>query len=195
MQLPIYELVIEGINDTETAWNYTALVDKPAVQRDFLVFADKQLFNIDSEEQRIISGVLMLADTPIYRNSAEYGEHYVTFSKDTIKQLAIKLSKKGFTNNVNIMHDPSMKVEGVTMFEVFQTDASRGIQPMKGFEDVPDGSLFGSMYVEDDGVWQLVKEGKVKGFSIEGMFDYKAPEMTDEEVLQRIAAMLKVSIN
>ena len=34
---------------------------------------------------------------------------------------------------------------------------------------------FGSFYVENEQVWKLIKEGKVKGFSVEGYFDYAAP--------------------
>ncbi len=45
---------------------------------------EKQKFAIQDEEERIISGALMLADTPIYRNDAN-GEYYVVFTKDTIK--------------------------------------------------------------------------------------------------------------
>ena len=45
--------------------------------------------------------------------------------------------------------------------------------PMKGFEDVPDGSWFGSFKVDNEEVWQMIKDGKVKGFSVEGLFNYK----------------------
>ncbi len=45
---------------------------------------ERQKFEIQDEEERIISGALMLADTPIYRNDAN-GEYYVVFTKDTIK--------------------------------------------------------------------------------------------------------------
>ena len=67
------------------------------------------------------------------------------------------------------------------MFESFISDKTRGIQPMKGFEDAPDGSWFVSMLVENDAVWEQVKAGQVNGFSIEGIFNY-SPKMTEEEV-------------
>jgi hypothetical protein len=57
---------------------------------------------------------------------------------------------------------------------------------MKGFEDVPDGSLFGSFYVENDEVWGAIKDGKLKGFSVEGLFQYEIPKPTEEEILQGI---------
>lgn len=146
-------------------------------------------FAIQSEEQRIISGPLMVANQRIYRNDPVNGEYEVFFSPATIKQIAIKLAKKGFQNNVNLMHSADMQLQGVTLFEIFQSDKERGIMPMKGFEDLADGSLFGSMYVDNDEAWQLIKEGKVKGFSVEGNFGMRSKDKYDEQ-MQEIIAIL-----
>lgn len=131
---------------------------------------DKKKFQIQDEEKRIISGPIMVANQLIDRYDEENGAFKVFFSKETIRKIAIKMAQKGFQNNVNLMHDGDMKLEGVTLFEVFQSDKERGIPPMKGFEDLPDGSLFGSMYVGNEGAWELVKADMVKGFSVEGDF-------------------------
>lgn len=141
---------------------------------------EKQTFAIQDEDERIISGPLMLADSPIYRND-DRGEYYVMFTKDTIKQIAQKFFRKGYQNNVNLMHDDGEMLVGLTMFESFITDEKRGIRPMKAFADVPDGSWFGSFKVDNDGAWQMIKDGKVKGFSIEGVFNYKRHEVIDEK--------------
>jgi hypothetical protein len=154
-----------------------------------------QGFSIQNEEQHIISGPLMLADTPIYRSNSKFGEHYVTFSPETIKDIAIKFSKKGYQKNVNLMHDSNMQVEGLVMFESFIVDKARGILPMAGYEDAKDGSWFGSFYVENPQVWELIKQGKVKGFSVEGYFDYAAPNKEEsyaEKKLRELSALLKV---
>ena len=154
----------------------------------------KQSFKIVSEEKRIISGPLMLADELIYRNNEKMGEHYVKFSADTIKAIAIKFFKKKYQSKVNLMHDPEQVVKGVTMFESWLTDSERGIMPMKGFEGVADGSWFGSFYVENDKVWQQVKAGDYRGFSVEGMFDYEQPITAEENALKEIEKLLNVII-
>lgn len=181
--IPIYELQIEQNEGSDVEVDFVALVDRPAIQRGFLAFKEaRQNFVIQDEEQRIISGPLMLADTPIYRNDAIRGEYYVVFSADTIKQIAQKFFKKGYQNNVNLMHNSGDVQEGLTMFESWIVDKKRGIQPMVGFEDVPDGSWFGSYKVENDEAWNKVKSGEVLGFSVEGNFLYKEQEqMTPEE--------------
>lgn len=153
-------------------------------------FFELHSFAIVNEEQRIISGALMIADELIYRNNEKFGEHYVKFSANTIKQIAIKFAKKKFSNHVNLMHDPNQKVKGITMFESFIVDKKRGIQPMAEFKDVADGSWFGSFYVENDKVWQDVKNGTYKGFSVEGMFDYVQPISAEENALNQISKLL-----
>jgi hypothetical protein len=161
-------------------------------------FADKkpkQTFQIVNEEQRIVSGPLMVADQLIYRNNDKMGEHYVKFSSETIKQIAIKFSKKKYQMNVNLMHDPKMQVEGVTMFESFIVDKKRGILPMEQFKDVADGSWFGSFYVENPDVWNAVKKGELRGFSVEGLFQYDEPTTPEEQALKKISALLNELID
>lgn len=193
MNLPIYLLEInEDLTDGSEV-DFVALVDKPAIERNFLRFkADRLNFEIQDEERRIISGPIMLADTPIYRNDNGQ-EYFVSFPKDTIYKIVKKMFQKGYTSNVNLMHDPNQVVDGVTMFECWITDESRGIKPMKGFEDAPDGSAFASYSIDNEDVWTKVKSGEFKGFSVEGMFNYKKEPKTistEEKLWSEIAKIL-----
>ena len=194
MKLPIYQLEIsEDLND-DVEVDFVALVDRPAIERDFLKFKGaKANFVIQSEDRRIVSGALMLADTPIYRND-QNGEYYVTFTKDTIEKIAQKFFKKGYQSNVNLMHDEALAVEGVTMYESFIVDSSRGVMAMKGFENAPEGSWFGSFKVENESVWNKIKSGEFKGFSVEGIFNYKKekqPMSVEESLWSEICSILE----
>ena len=182
--LPIYNLEIISDVDSEMEVDYVALVDRPAIDRNFLAFNENNVqlsFAIQDEDEQIITGALMLADKPIYRND-ENGEYYVVFTKETIKQIAQKFFAKGYQSNVNLMHDSGQQLNGLTMFESWITDSKRGILAMKGFEDVPDGSWFGSFKVDNAEVWKMVKEGKVKGFSVEGLFSYRKADIQQSQV-------------
>lgn len=176
------------------AWGGDAGIEWAARKLEQIDKMMKQGFKIVNEEKRIISGPLMLADHLIYRNNEKMGEHYVKFSADTIKAIAIKFFKKKYQSHVNLMHDPEQIVKGVTMFESWITDSERGILPMKGFEGVADGSWFGSFYVENENVWQQVKRGDYRGFSVEGMFDYEQPLTAEENALKEIEKLLNVII-
>lgn len=183
-QIPIYNLEIVSDMESDVEVDYVALVDRPAIEKNFLAFKDhteKITFAIQDEDEHIITGALMLADTPIYRNDHN-GEYYVMFSKDTIKQIAQKFFQKGYQSNVNLMHDGGQKLDGLTMFESWITDSKRGVHAMRGFEDVPDGSWFGSFKVENPEVWQMVKDGLIRGFSVEGLFSYRKSDIQQDSV-------------
>lgn len=191
MELPLYMLDISDDLNDDAEVQYVALVDRPAIQKNWNAFKNQQKFEIISEDKHIISGCIMLADTPIFRSDASFGDYYVAFSKDTIVKIAQKYFKKGYQNNVNLMHDPNKIESGVTMFESFISDKTRGIAPMKGFEDAPEGSWFGSMLVENPDVWAKVKDGTIKGFSIEGIFNYTPKKNKDEVKMQKIKDILE----
>jgi len=140
-------------------------------------------FSIQDADRRIISGALMLADTPIYRNDEQMGEYYLTFSADEIYKGVQKFFRNNRQSALNIEHNQDTYQEGVTMFESFIVDRKRGIMPMKGYEDVPDGSWFGSFKVDNEKVWNAVKEGTFKGFSIEGILSTRPVEMSKEAAL------------
>ena len=190
MELPLYMLEISDDPMDDAEVQFVALVDRPAIQKNWNAFKNEQKFQVISDDKRIISGCAMLADTPIFRSDANFGDYYVAFSKDTIVKIVQKYFKKGYQNNVNLMHDPTQIETGVTMFESFISDKTRGILPMKGFEDAPDGSWFVSMLVENDEVWKQVKEGKINGFSIEGIFNYTPKLSKDEVKMQKIKDIL-----
>lgn len=193
MDLPVYKLVIDPNADEMSEVTAVALVDFPAIQEDFQYFnLHKQNYKIESEEQRIVSGPLMIADKPIYRENAEFGSHYIVFDAGTIKNIAIKYAKKKYQSNVNEMHDPNKIVAGAVLFESFISDSTRGIKPMNGYEDAPDGSWFGSMFIENDETWQKVKAGEFKGFSVEGLFIYDIPKPSEQEVLNQLKRLMEM---
>jgi len=194
-RFPIYKMVID--ENAETGLNAVALVDNPAIEREWMKFnaelfidrESKMRFAIQNEERRIVTGPLMIANLPIYRKSPDGFEFYVVFDADTIEQLVMKYYKAGLQHSVNLMHN-GIQVEGVYMFESFIVDSQRGIAAPKGFENVPDGSWFGSYKIENDEIWNLVKAGTFKGFSVEGIFLKKLITATDEQVIDKLKEML-----
>jgi len=132
----------------------------------------------------------MLADTPIFRSDITHGDYYVVFSKETIFKIVQRYFKKGYQANVNIQHNQDTKLEDVYLFESFISDKERGVMPMRGFEDAPDGSWFGSMKVDNDYAWNEVKEGNIKGFSVEGVFEYAKAERKEDRIYEEIKKIL-----
>lgn len=191
--LPIYKCNISDELDSDLQVEFVSFVDKPAIDKNFLAFKEKLRFAIDTDK-RIVSGPAMIADMLIYRNDPEgLGEYYTMFDAPSILSIVQKFFKKGFIKNFNVMHAPDSKSTGVTVFESFIVDRELGKLPMKGFEDVADGSWFVSAKVEDEAIWEKVKSGEVKGFSVEGVFEQmpvKMSKLTPEQAVQKIQQVL-----
>ena len=171
--LPTYEMLVGDPTDGEVAVDFVAVVDDPAIKRGWMKFDGKRpyKFEVTDTERRIITGALMIADLPIYRRDDERGEYNVVFRKPTIENIVKKWGKGGYHNNVNRMHDGSDRPTGIYLIESFLIDKARGIQTPAIFDAAPDGSWFASYYVENDELWQQVKDGTFTGFSVEGFFE------------------------
>ena len=172
--LPIYKMILT--EETE-GMDYIALVDSPAHMKAFEYFngkSEKVKYHFN-EEKRVVTGVAIAVDLPIYRRDEQFGEHYVVFSKKDTYEIAQKMFKGGYLNNVNEMHDSNKKVDGIYLFESYFVDNARGVKAPSNFDsqNLKDGSWIVSYKVDNDKVWNDIKKGKHIGFSIEGWFDKK----------------------
>lgn len=178
--IPVFEASIE--EDT-SGMVRISLVDSPAVFSNFQKFSTQcpQKFSVVDEEKRLVRGVVMRADFPIYRNGDE-GEFFLVYKPQTIRKMAEKYLAEGRQNNINLNHEDGSDVEGVQMVQYFIKDTNAGINP-QGFEDIAEGSLFAEFHVVNGDVWQEIKNGTYKGFSLEGVFDIRP--MRSEEKLNK----------
>ena len=171
-KLPVYEALISSEDDGIVT---ISLVDEPAVESDFVCFAKdagKQLFALKDSAERLITGCLMKADTPIYRNDNGY-EYYIVFSKKTIQTMAQKMLADSTFKNIDTQHNGELLPQGaLTLMELYVKDSNKGIDP--NFVDVPDGSLMVTFKVNDESIWQECANGDfLNGFSLEGFFETK----------------------
>lgn len=178
MKLKTFYITVDDSN--ETGLNFVSFVDEPAIEVNWLKFSEddkeKLSFKLD-EDQHIVFGPAIVADKEIYRNKNGF-EFFVVFTKDAIKKMVEKYSKDGKLNSVDVNHNEN-PIDDVVMIESFIKDEANGISP-KEFEDVTDGSWFTKFKVNNEELWQKVKSGEVKGFSVAGMFDLKDEEFKEE---------------
>ena len=167
--LPLYDIVID-LNDEETTVSFNSLVSDPAHERNFETFAKKVSYNFNDEEQ-MITGVAISANTPIFRRDPSSGEeYYVNFSKQSIKDIVFDYARKENFNNVNLEHDSKRVVSGIYMTMSYIIDEEKGFTAPKRFENETDGSWIVGYKVTDKKVYEAAKDGLFNGFSIEGVF-------------------------
>ena len=185
--IPVYDAMIL---DDESGMLKISLVDDPAVMSNFQAFDSHKkmlMYEVADEEKRLVRGVVMRADFPIFRRDKEMGEYYIIYKADTIRQMAEKYLVENRQNNVNLMHAADSDVDGVQMVQFFIKDTSAGVAPAN-FEEIADGSLFGEFHVTNDEVWEQIKGGTYKGFSLEGIFDL-CPEQNKDEVQEIVDSL------
>lgn len=193
MELPIYKLIITDDDNIEV--NCVSIVDEPAIQSYAAYFsAEKPIehkFQVINEEKGIVGGYLMIADRPIKRVDKKTKQQYfVVLDKENINKAMVKFFRNGYQNNVNIQHDPSKVVDGMTLYQHFIIDRSLGIKAPKGFETEADGSSFGFFKVDNPDIMELVKANKF-GFSIEGVFKQEPVLMVTPEEADTVMKALK----
>lgn len=193
--LPVYELKISENPEDDFQVYAVAGVDKPATGVGFFAFSEQESvmnFAQVNEDERIVIGAAMIPDMMIYRKNEDGKEFNVFYSKETIEQIAVKFFDKDFQKNFNLMHDPAQQKDGVVFFQSFIKDAAKGIDGMK--DNNPDGTWYLGAKINNDEVWQKVKSGEIKGWSVEGYFKMQPQEMTDEEAVAELRKMIAENI-
>jgi hypothetical protein len=148
-----------------------SLVEQPAIESDFIAMNSQLLeFKTQDAEKRIVMGAALIPDKPIYRKNGQ-DEYYVYFSKKTVRRAMELYFKNGHQSNATLEHEH--KINGLHVVESWIVEGEQDKSRLYGLE-VPVGTWMVSMKVENDAIWQkFVKEGSVKGFSIEGYFANK----------------------
>jgi hypothetical protein len=112
------------------------------------------------------------------------------FTRETIEQLALAFMSNGGNMKANIMHTANL-AKDTFIYESFIKDSSRGINAMAGYENLPDGTWFISMRVNDNEVWNKIKAKEYNGFSIEGIFGNRYNYSQEvKEIIQLIDSLL-----
>lgn len=180
--LELFELVVEEEGDGVFA---NSFVEEPAIERDF-VFFNKQkevTFQAIDNEKRLVAGPLLIPNKKIIRMDEQMGMYNVFFKPETIEKIAREFMKNKYGDSVTVEHDK--KVKGVYLTELWLVEqSSKDKSNLYGFT-LPKGTLFGIYKVDNDEVWNDVKAGKYKGFSIEGLFEHKASSMKSSQLFTK----------
>lgn len=171
-KMEIIELLLDE-NDEMTGIEAVSIVESPAIEADFITLSKQQIkFAKVDDEKRILMGPALIPNKPIFRKRNDT-MFYVYFSQQTVKRASELFFINGNQNNATLEHN--MDINGLTVVESWIVENTEMDKSKMYDFDVPVGTWMISMKVENDDVWNdYVKEGKVKGFSIEGYFADRA---------------------
>ena len=149
-------------------------------------------FSVFNAEQRLVVGPAMIPDKMIIRRNEITGEiYYVYFSSDTIKKLQQKFMKEKLLDKTNLEHGRRFLKDVDVVESWIVDDPERDKQQVFGM-DYPAGTWMITMKVTDDDTWEKVKDGKLKGFSVQGYFLEKAKfNHINQDLIEEIKSILK----
>jgi len=159
-----------------------SVVKSPAMESKFITLKDAskpiKLATI-SDERRVLMGVALIPDKPIYRNDPEMGEYNIVFSADTIEKAAYDFIRNGNSNNSTIEHEIDLGSDKVSVVESWIIEDTDKDKSRKYGFDEPVGSWMVTMKIHDDAVWAMAKAGEIQGFSIDGFFNLNEVKMSE----------------
>ena len=193
----IVELVIEDDNQ-ELAIDAISLVTAPAIEQDFVFFGKEKnnlTFAKVDEEKRMLVSPALIPNKHIFRYDPNTdSDYYVYFSKETVRRASELYLKHNNHHKATYQHQD--RVSGVLTVESWIKEGDQDKSKMYGF-DLPNGTWFVKMKIENDDLWAKIKEGELKGLSIEGYFTNKFEAMqnkkpTNEEIRTALKELLSV---
>lgn len=154
-----------------------SLVEDEAVESGFIALSKQKQamnFKIHNEEKRMLYGVALRANFPIYRCYGQ-DEFYLTFDANAIERLVNKFMSNYNQKSFTIDHmEPA---EGIVITESWLVkDTENDKSNALGLENVSEGSWIIGCKINNDEIWQSIKEGRWHGFSIESWIDMEEIE-------------------
>ena len=176
-RIPVYECKILGTDNTGIF--AISFVDAPANECDFVALSRHRPVKLALDRQKqILTGVVLIPDQLIYRYDESLGEYYLKFTAEDIEKIAQKMMKTGLAlNTTTHQHEKPLKNNYLTEIWIV-SDSKRDKAAALGLGELPVGTLMASYKIEDAGYWRTeVLTGNVKGFSLEGIFNFKSVSM------------------
>ena len=193
----IVELIISDDSE-ELTIDAISLVTSPAIEQNFVYFGKEKnnlTFAKIDEEKRMLVSPALIPNKQIFRyNPNTDTDYYVYFSKDTVRQASELYLKHNNHHKATYQHEE--RVSGVLTVESWIKEGDQDKSKMYGY-DLPNGTWFVKMRVDNDEMWNKIKEGELKGLSIEGYFIDKMEKMsetvkpTNEEILSALNEILQ----
>ena len=142
-----------------------SLVEDPAIESNFIALSKQQSSIKLENEKRLLIGAALVPNKPIYRN-VNGNEFYISFDETTIEKLAQDFLANDYQHNITVDHQED--ANDIVIVESWIKTSENDKSVSYGLNE-PIGTWFIGMKVNNDEIWQRVKDGFYKGFSIEAV--------------------------
>ena len=161
-----------------------SLVEAPAIEETLVALEEQKEIKVQlaNEEKHMVYSAVLVPDKPIYRRNEDGDEFYVEFTKESIEHMSQQFFKEYKQNEITLDHDTM--ASDITVVESWiKADMYKDKSVAIGLsEDLPVGTWIAGLKVNQIDVWDRVKEGSLKGFSVESLL--RLEEFSKEEKIE-----------
>lgn len=158
-----------------------SMVEKPAIEEDFVALAsqEEEKVFLSSDEKHIVYGAVLVPGKDIYRNNEKRGEYFINFSSQAVEKMSQDFMKeyRQFevkTDHKNVAGEVCV-VESWLKSDLYKDKSvALGLNPQ-----LPVGTWFCGMKVNNVDTWNRIRKGELKGFSVESMLSLEEFEQNE----------------
>jgi len=194
----IVELVIAD-DSQELAIDAISLVTSPAIESEFVFFGKEKnnltFAKVDEEKRMLISPALIPEKTIFRHDPQTSSDYFVFFSKATVRKASELYLKHNNHHKATYQHQD--RISGILTVESWIIEDSKlDKSTLYGFS-LPVGTWMVKLKIDNDEIWSKIKDGELKGLSIEGYFTNKFEQMnkiqetTSEEILSAFNELVR----
>jgi len=193
----IVELIISDDNQ-ELAIDAISLVTSPAIEQDFVYFGKEKnnlTFAKVDEEKRMLVSPALIPNKQIFRHDPNTdSDYYVYFSKETVRKASELYLRHNNHHKATYQHQD--RVSGVLTVESWIIEDTKLDKSTLYGYSLPVGTWMVKLKISNDEIWSKIKDGELKGLSIEGYFTDKMEQMSEkapsnEEILSALNEIIK----
>lgn len=148
-----------------------SLVEFPAIEETLIALNKQKEIKVQlaNEEKHMVYSAVLVPDRPIYRRNEDGDEFYVEFTKESIEHMSQEFFKEYRQNEITLDHKTTASditvVESWLKSDLYKDKSvALGLNP-----ELPIGTWFCAMKVNQIDVWDRIKSGELNGFSVESL--------------------------
>jgi len=175
--MKVYEAVYKE-GETEGVYGIS-LVANPAMEDFWIALSEQKQelqFAAVDDKRNLLLGAVLIPEKKIYRN-VDGNEFYITFTKDTIGNLAHSFIRNGFQNNSSKEHD--IKLSDVSFVESWQVEDSAKDKSALYGKNYEVGTWVTMAKVSDE-IYKQATDGTFAGFSIDAILGLEESNLKTE---------------
>ena len=191
-----YRMYIDE-EDMESGVYAISLVESPAIEENWIYLSKQHKIELAeaNNEKRLLIGPVLIPNKEIPRIDPETGEEYdIVFDEKVIEKAAQLFLQRQHNNDSTLEH--STELEDVSIVESWLVANSDADKTNAYGLSYPKGTWVVMAKVNNDEIWsEYVKTGKVKGFSLEGLFGHNLIEASKQQQLLSLSEQTDIFDN